>query len=273
MAITGLVITKNEADNIAGCLKSLSWCDELVVVDSFSNDATVEVAQQRGARIIQHEFHDYGSQKQFAIQQAKHEWILMIDADERVTPELRDEICKRLQLHDDDEIGGYKIPMLDLMFGKYIYHGGWGRYYRTSLFRKDRVSIHGGVHEKITASGIEKKLNNHLLHFSHFTIDHFLFKLNKYTSIEAKAAYAAGKRTNIINLLVLPVIVFCYKYFWKRGFLDGLHGYTLAVMLSMYHLVRHAKLLMLEYQTKHADQVKKITDEYEVYPRKFPEFP
>jgi len=270
MHISGVVITKNEAANIAGCLESLKWCDELLVIDSLSTDDTRLIAESCGARVIQHEFKNYGDQKQFAAEQCLGDWILMIDADERVTPELEQEILERLNQLPPN-IAGVRIPMIDLMFGKYIQHGGWGRYYRTSLFRRGSIHFDNAVHETPNIAGDLIKFNNTLLHFSHFTIDHFLFKLNKYTSIEAEAAFNQGKKTTVLHLVFLPIIVFLYKYILRRGFLDGLHGFALACMLSMYHFARHIKLLMRYYQKENHATMDEAINKYKVHPRKLPE--
>jgi glycosyltransferase involved in cell wall biosynthesis len=267
MNITGVVITKNEEKNIGGCLKSLEWCDQLIVVDSFSDDNTVEIAKSMNALVFQKEFLGYGSQKQFAIEQSVNDWIIMIDADERVTLELKNEILESLVDPKKDSVTAYQIPMSEFMFGKYVRHGGWYGYYRCSLFRKSATSIQGSVHEQIKTSGAQLKMRNFILHFSHFTVEHFIFKLNKYTTIEAKARYEEGDRSSVLKVTTLPIIVFLYKYLYQRGFLDGLHGYALAAMMSIYHFVREVKIMIIDYNCKHSQLTKDIGIEYDVFPR------
>jgi glycosyltransferase involved in cell wall biosynthesis len=267
MNITGIVITKNEEKNIAGCIKSLEWCNQVIVVDSFSKDNTVQIARDMNAVVFQNKFIDYASQRKFAIEQSSSDWIIMIDADERVTLELKNEIIDVLENPTSEAITAYEVPMADFMFGKYIKYGGWCGYYRTSLFRKSFINIEGSVHEKIKTSGVEKKLNSPILHFSHFSIDHFMFKLNKYTAIEARSEYEKGKRSNILRITALPVVVFLYKYFYKKGFMDGIHGYALAVMMSVYHFNREIKIMMIDYQDKNYRETEIAIENYNVHPR------
>jgi len=242
-----VIITKNEEKNIQACLETVKWADEIVIVDSLSTDKTIEIAKRYTNKIFTRLFTNYSDQRNFADRQASHRWILAMDADERVTPELKAEIEQAVEQSNHN---GYWIPCLDYMFGKLIRHGGWYPQYHLRLYRKDAAKWVGTVHEKIILSGEAGYLKNPLLHYSHLTISNFIQKLDRYTSLEVEHLYAQGERTNVLKMLFWPLIVFIYKYFYRLGFLDGVHGLVLASSLAYYHFIKHAKLWEKWYKAK-----------------------
>lgn len=234
-----VIITKDEEQNIEACLESVKWADEIVIVDSLSTDKTVEISRKYTDKVFLRAFTTYDEQRNFGNQQASCPWILALDADERVTPALKEEIQRAIREGTRD---GYWIPRLDYMFGKMVRHGGWYPQYHLRLYRKDAAKWVGAVHEKVVLNGKVGYLKNPLLHYSHLTISNFIQKLDRYTSLEAEQLYAQGKRTNILKMFFWPLVVFAYKYFYRLGFLDGIHGLVLATSLAYYHFVKHAKL-------------------------------
>lgn len=239
LRVSVVIITKNEESNINDCLESVKWADEIVVVDSLSTDRTIEIAKKYTGKIFVKPFKNYSDQRNFANQQASCPWILAIDADERVTANLKAEIRQVLK---QDTCVGYWIPCLDYMFGKLIRHGGWYPQYHLRLYRKDIAEWVGVVHEKIVVDGKVGYLKNPLLHYAHLMISNFIQKLDQYTSQEAEYLYVQGKRTNTQKILFWPLVVFVHKYFFRLGFLDGIHGLVLSISLAYYHFVKHAKL-------------------------------
>jgi|UniRef100_A0A7V3RFR5 glycosyltransferase involved in cell wall biosynthesis len=245
-----VIITKNEERNIADCLATVEWADEIIIVDSFSTDRTVEIAKKYTDKIFQRQFTNYSDQKNFGAAQASNPWILSIDADERVSSELKEEICQVITKGSSD---GYLIPCLDYMFGKKIKYGGWYPQYHLRLYKKDKGKWVRAVHEFVTVDGKIEYLKNPLLHFSHLTISNFIQKLDRYTSMEAENLFLQQKKTNIFNIIFLPLIVFIYKYLFCLGFLDGVHGLFLAVSLAYYHFAKHTKLWELWFKN-HANK-------------------
>jgi glycosyltransferase involved in cell wall biosynthesis len=245
-----VIITKNEERNIADCLATVEWADEIIIVDSFSTDRTVEIAKKYTDKIFQRQFTNYSDQKNFGAAQASNPWILSIDADERVSSELKEEICQVITKGSSD---GYLIPRLDYMFGKKIKYGGWYPQYHLRLYKKDKGKWVRAVHEFVTVDGKIEYLKNPLLHFSHLTISNFIQKLDRYTSMEAENLFLQQKKTNIFNIIFLPLIVFIYKYLFCLGFLDGVHGLFLAVSLAYYHFAKHTKLWELWFKN-HANK-------------------
>lgn len=248
--ISVVIITKNEEKNIVNCLETVKWADEIIIVDSFSTDRTVEIAKKYTDKIFLRQFTNYSEQKNFGTKHASNIWILSIDADERVSSELKEEICQAISCGCSD---GYWIPHLDYMFGKKIKHGGWYLQYHLRLYRKDKGKWIRTVHEFVTVNGKVGYLKNPLLHFSHLTISNFIQKLDRYTTMETEDLFAQKKKTNIFNIICLPLIIFIYKYFCRLGFIDGIHGLFLAVSLAYYHFAKHTKLWELWFKN-HANK-------------------
>jgi glycosyltransferase involved in cell wall biosynthesis len=266
--ISGVVITKNEVGNIIGCLQSLHWCDEVLVVDSFSSDGTVEIAKENHATVIQNKFENYAAQRNFAIAQASYDWIFMIDADERATDNLKDEIILTIKNKETPAFDAYWIRRQEFMFGKFLEHGGWNNYQRIFLFNRKLITIERDVHEEITTSGKAGKLINKVLHFSHLQLDDFIYKMNTYTSIEALSAYKRDQKPSYFNLLIIPIVRFLYKYFIQQGYKDGIHGFVVSIMLGVYSFTREAKTMLLFFQHTNKKSIENTLIDYKISRRR-----
>lgn len=234
------VITKNEQDNIERCLTSVQWADEIVVVDTNSSDETASIARKCGARVINQEWLGYGPQKAFAAKQAKHDWILSIDADEVVSPELTLEIQQRFVSLNPHT--AYRLPRRSRFMGRWIRFGGWYPDYQTRLFHRghsmwDSSPIHESVRAKIFAT-----LNGDLQHFVFKDISHQVMTNDRYSSLLAQKDFAAGKRFSIFKLVLKPWIKFVECYFIKQGFRDGLPGFAIALSAAYSVFLRWIKI-------------------------------
>jgi len=242
--LTALVITKNEAANIGRCLRSIAWADERIVVDSGSTDGTVAIARGLGATVVEHAWEGFSGQRNFAASLAHGDWILIVDADERATPELRDEIAAFIS-SASDTVAGARIPIRDWMFGKFVAHGSWPRQRHPRLHRRGRATWGGAVHEEIALNGEVGDLGSPLLHFSHLTLERFIAKLNSYTEIEARTMKAAGQSVGLGRAALGALRAFLGQYVRLQGYRDGGHGFILAVYMAAYHFTTRAKLWML----------------------------
>ena len=244
-----IVITRNESASIARCLASVSFADEIVVLDSGSEDDTVARAQACGARVVSHpDWPGFGPQKNRALDLARGEWVLSIDADECVTPELAAEIQAVLAAPTH---AGYGIPRLSNFCGRYMRHGGWWPDRVLRLFRRDAGRFTDArVHEKVLVQGSTGRLRAHFLHDTHPTLDSALAKMNRYAIDGALAAHARGKRASLGTAIGHGAWTFIRMYVIRRGFLDGRHGFVLATVSAMGTFSRYAKLMFLTSSPK-----------------------
>jgi glycosyltransferase involved in cell wall biosynthesis len=240
--LTVITITLNEERNIADCLTSVRWADEILVVDSGSTDRTVELARTFTDKVMLIPWAGYGAARNQAILQATSDWVLWLDADERVTPELAAEI--RDILRDDPAgVDGYAIARRAYFLGRWICHSGWYPGHVVRLFRKGTARFsESRVHEQLQISGKVRTTRHDLLHFTDPDLEHYLAKFNRYTSLAADDMVAAGRRFSIFDLLVRPPFQLVKMYILRRGFLDGIHGLILAVLSSTYVFTKYAKL-------------------------------
>jgi glycosyltransferase involved in cell wall biosynthesis len=244
--ISATVITKNEQDNIVLCLRSLAWADEIVVVDSQSGDQTVRLAQANGARVIINPWPGHIQQKNFAIEQATGDWILSLDADEVVTPELREEIQAARQKGFCGRDGFY-LPRQSMFLGKWIRHGGWYPDRHLRLFKKDKGRFGGmNPHDKVMLNGQAGRFKNHLLHYTYPSLETYFTRLNSYTGIAARELFNHGRRFSPLKLIFSPPATFIKMYLIKMGFLDGLEGLILGILSAFSVLVKNLKLWELE---------------------------
>lgn len=229
MLLSAVVIAKNAAATLAACLKSArAIAGELVViVDKSSTDTTVLVARSLGARVFTRQFTDFADQKNFAASKARGEWILALDADERVSDKLADEIQ---QVLPKTGAVAFKIPRLNYIFGKPIYHTNWEPTADTHvwLWKKDRGRWVGAIHEEVVIEGKIGQLTGFKLHDSYKTVEEFITKMNGYTSRETKG--------------VNPFLDFLRRYIWHAGWLDGWHGLFLSYLQAISHLVVGVKI-------------------------------
>ncbi len=221
-SLSAVLITRNAAAQLPACLASLSFCDEIVVVDSGSDDGTVAIAQARGVRVLHQDWLGFGPQKQFAVDQASHDWVLCIDADERVGDALRASIETVLTAPGRH---AYRFPRCNRFLGRYLRHGEGYPDWSLRLFdRRHARWSDDAVHEKVLTDATVGDLAGDLLHDSAETIETYLAKQDRYTTLAAEAAVARGKRATVAHLLFSPLIRFVKFYFVRLGFLDGWPG-------------------------------------------------
>ena len=248
-----ITLALNEEHNIVDCLASVKWADELIVVDSGSTDRTVELSRQFTNKVLRLKWRGYGGTRNEALQQATGDWILWLDADERVPPELAAEIQQRIR-DDDDMFSGYRVARRGYFLGKWIKHCGWYPSRVTRLFRRSRGKFsESRVHEQLLVDGATGQLHNDLLHYTDPDLDHYLQKFNRYTSLAAQDLHAAGKRFSLYDVLVRPPFVFFKMFVLRLGFLDGVHGFILCFASMAYVFVKYAKLWELRNEPAHSE--------------------
>lgn len=242
--LSAVLIVKNEADNIVACLESVSFADEIVVVDAGSSDATRDLAARYTDKVyVYPDWAGYGVQRQRAQAHARGDWVFMIDADERVTPALRDEIERVVA--DDDRGCAYAVPRLTWCFGGYIRHAGWYPDYVMRLYPAARARYDDAlVHERLVVeTGLrEARLRGDLLHYSYRSLRHYLEKSAAYAEHWAAARIQHGKRTSLTAGLLHGVGCFLRMYVLKAGFLDGRRGFLLATLSAHSTFVKYADL-------------------------------
>ena len=243
-----VIITKNEEHNIRECLKSVDWADEIVVVDAESHDGTREIAREYTGQVLVRPWAGFGAQKNFGIKQADSDWILIVDADERVSPELRKEIQSLLSSWSPTDPVAFEVPRRNIFYGKWIRWGGAYPDYQIRLFRKERAHYNDvEIHENLMISGEVGKLQGHFYHFTERQIvDHFR-KFNLYTTLAAREKAKLQDKVQWYHLLFNPMVVFLKTYFLRSGFKDGIRGVIFAVFASMYTFVKYAKLWEVLY--------------------------
>lgn len=236
-----IIITKNESANIRACLESVAWADEIVVVDSASTDGTLEIAREFTPQVHVHaDWPGFGAQKNRALDYASKDWVLSLDADERVTPELRAEIEAVLL---DARADGYEIPRLSSFCGRFMRHSGWHPDYVLRLFRRGKARFSDAlVHESVQLQGSKARLRQPLLHYSYRDFEDVLSKLNSYSSAAAAMLERRGKRGSLAQAVLHGVWAFIRTYFLRAGFLDGREGFMLAVMNAENSYYRYIKL-------------------------------
>jgi glycosyltransferase involved in cell wall biosynthesis len=224
--LSAIVITRNEAANIAECLRSLAFCDEAIVVDSGSEDETVQRAEAAGARVTTHPFSGFGAQKNHALSLATGEWVLSLDADEQVTPELAAEIEAAVAAGAAD---GYAMPRLSSFCGRVIRHSGWHPDYVLRLFRRDRARFSDNlVHERVICDGKIARLTQPLIHHPIRTLEDALLRIDRYSTAGAAEIVASGRRVSFASGILHGGWAFLRTYVLRAGFLDGREGFLVA---------------------------------------------
>ena len=244
LGLSVIIITKNEASRLGECLASVQFADEIIVLDGCSTDATAEIARAHGAQVHQAaDWPGFGPQKNRVLALATQPWVLSIDADERVTPELQAEIIQTLaQPHYD----GYQIARLSEFCGKKIHHSGWWPDYVVRLFRRELGAFDDvPVHEQVLVRGRVGKLKSWFLHFPFDDLAALVTKINRYSSDAAQMMALKGRRGGVFGLIKHSVWTFIRIYLLRRGFLDGRHGFVLAVTAASGSFLRYSKLMFL----------------------------
>lgn len=240
LPISLIVITKNEEAQIERCLNSVPWASEKIVVDSYSTDKTVAIAEKLGAKVYQEAWRGFGPQKAFATSKATNDWILSLDADEALSPELSLEIQQRFQ--SLEETVGYELPRRSFHLGRWIYHGGWYPDRQLRLFHRQKSHWpDSALHEKVQAEKVER-LDHDLLHWVFEGVSDQVITNDRYSTLGAEKLYAQGEKFPVLKMLIKPPIKFLECYLLKAGCLDGLPGLIIAVGASYSIFLRYAKI-------------------------------
>lgn len=235
-----IIITKNETLNIRECLESVKWADEIIVVDSGSSDNTVAICREFTPHVYVHDWPGFGAQKNRALDYATRDWVLSLDADERITPELRVEIEQAML---DGVQAGYCIPRLSQFCGKFIHYSGWYPDFVLRLFKRDVARFSDSlVHEKVLMKGNTAKLKNPILHYSYFTVEDVERKVEHYSAAAAQQMKQSGKRSNLLSASISGGWAFVRTYILRLGMLDGSAGWHIACMNARTTYLKYRKL-------------------------------
>jgi glycosyltransferase involved in cell wall biosynthesis len=235
------IVTANEEDRLRPCLESVAWADEIVVVDAESEDKTTVIAREFTHRVFGRPWAGFAAQKNFAVEQASHEWVLSLDADERVPAELRAEIEGVLQA--DGPADGYAIPRRNIYWGRWVRHGRLYPDWQLRLFRRGRGRFADlDVHESVRVQGPVGRLRAPLLHESYRGLSDYLARVDRYATLAARESIRRGRRAGVVDLVLRPWGRFLSMYVLHRGYLDGWRGFVLAVLYAHYVFVRSVKV-------------------------------
>lgn len=239
--ISAVVLAKNEQENIRKCLKTLKWCDEVVVIDDYSEDKTREIAKKLGAKVFKHHLNnDFAQQRNFGLGKAKGEWVLFIDADERVSPELTQEIKREVK---KDEHYAFVFKRQDFFLGKPLKHGETAKIRLLRMAKKDG-KWERAVHEVWKTKWQTKTLENPILHYSHPSISQLISQVNFHSSLHAEVLRKSGVKFSLFRLIFNPLGKFLLNLVWRLGFLDGMPGFVIALMMSLHSFLARGKLLV-----------------------------
>ena len=246
MGISVVVITKNEEASIERCLRSVDWADEVIVLDSGSTDRTVEISQKLGARVsVTAYWPGFGPQKNRALERATSDWVLSLDADEWVTPDLRDEIRSVISRLDGPV--AFRVPRLSSFCGRFMRHSGWWPDHVIRLFRRGAARFSDDVvHEHVIVEGKTGTLRAPIMHETFVDLDELLQKMNNYSSLAAQEMRHGGRKAGLAGAVLRGLWAFTRTYFFRGGFLDGREGFMLAVATAEGTYYRYAKLMLLD---------------------------
>ncbi len=245
MGLSVILITKNEEANLKDCLESVSFADEIIIVDSQSTDQTVSIAKSFGAKVeITANWPGFGPQKNLALALASQDWVLSIDADERVTPELKEEILEVIQ--SDNQFDCYAIPRSSWYCGRFMKYSGWYPDYVDRLFKRGTAKFSDHlVHERLLPQGKVGYFKNHFLHYSYRNFEQVLKKVDAYSTASALQAFQKGKKGSLTKGLTHGFWAFFRTYVLRRGFLDGSYGLALAISNAATSYYKYIKLWQL----------------------------
>jgi glycosyltransferase involved in cell wall biosynthesis len=238
--VSVVIVTKDEELNIEDALKSVADAKEIIVVDAFSKDNTVEICRKYTDKVFQRQWEGFARQKQKAVDDAEGAWVLILDADERVTPELKTEIISAIS---NAKFNGYYIPRENYFIGEWIEHGGWWPDYTLRLFQKDKGRFEiREVHEKVVVEGKTAYLIQPLKHYTYRSISDFVLRAEKYSTLAAEEIRKNSGNAGLFSLTIKPLATFFKMYFLRRGFLDGSRGLILALLYGYYTFLKYVKV-------------------------------
>lgn len=242
--LAAVILTKNEERHISECLDSLSWVDELVVFDDFSSDRTVDIAQIQGARLIQHGLENFAAQRNAALSAVEADWILFVDADERVTPALSDEVRNVIRYEGDRARAGWWVPRHNYMLGHRMRGGGWYPDYQLRLLRRGKARYDPAqpVHEIVILDGESGHLENPFIHYNYSTVAQFCRKMGRYTHLEAQILHEQGTRVRPWTYLTMPLREFWRRFVTLQGYRDHIYGLLFCGLMGWYTLLTHLRL-------------------------------
>ncbi len=242
--VSVIIITKNEEKNIRGCLESVSWAEEIILVDAFSSDATVAIAKEFTSAVYQKEWEGFAKQKAYALKLANKEWVLSLDADEQISPLLKEEI---FSLKDED-ISGYEILRENYFLNKKITTCGWDKDYQLRLFKKEKTKVTADklVHEGFLIEGEKKKLIAPMYHFTTASLEKMIGKINYYSSLHAVENYSRKKKITGLGILLHGISAFLRPYISLKGYKDGMHGLLISFLNGLTTILNYAKLWELQ---------------------------
>lgn len=249
MSLSVLILAKNEEKNIRDCIKSAQFADEVIIIDDYSSDNTVKIAQELGARVCQRAMNgNWGAQQTFAIEQATTNWIFFLDADERITDALEKEIVQAVK---QNELYAYEVPRLNYVMDKALRHGGWYPDYGYHLVPRLDVRVEGLVHPQFVHNYPVRRLRSPITHYTYSSWEHYLNKLNLYTKLAAEKNFQKGKRANFFfDIMIRPFVAFFKMYILKSGWRDGKIGFILAVFHYFYTMAKYVKLYYIQNATE-----------------------
>lgn len=240
--VSVVIITKDEEKNIAPCLESVKWADEIIVVDDYSSDKTVEIAQRYTEKVIQRKMDVEGRHRNWAYAQAKNKWVLSLDADERVTPELKDEISGYFNHGLSSDFKGYTIPRRNYIGDYWVRYGGWYPSPQLKFFDKDNFKWEEvEVHPRAFLDGACGRMKNDIVHYSYKDFGNFLYKINSQTTWEAKKWVDDKREISLGKALWRAIDRFFRGYIRKKGYKDGFIGFMVGIFASLYQVMSYAK--------------------------------
>ncbi len=248
--LIAVILTLNEEKHIAECIRSVRWCDAVIVFDSYSTDRTCEIARREGAWVVRHPFKGFGSQRQAAMNCLYAHWILFVDADERVTPELAQEM--RRAITEQPKIAGWWFPRHNYIWGRLTRHAGWYPDYQLRLLRRDRAywDPEREVHELPIVDGPTGYLEHALIHYNYDSLRQFILTQEKYTNYDAQILFNKGERVKPWSPFSMPIRHFKLRFIDWQGYRDGLHGLLLSLLMSYYEGQKYVRLARLRRQAK-----------------------
>ena len=246
--ITGVVLSYNDEKVIERCIKSIRWCDEIIIIDDESTDGTIDIAKKLGAKVFTRPLRDdFSSQWNFGLSKAINDWVLFVDSDEVVSEELADEIKEVVSMPNAkcQMLNGFFLRRKDYFLGKGLTHGEMGNIKLLRLAKKDAGKWRQPVHEEWKIAGKMKTLGTPLLHYPHQNVAQFLEEINRYSSVYAQYLHSQGIKEPAWQIIGKPAFKFLLNYIWRLGFLDGTAGLVVALMMSFHSFLVRSKLWKL----------------------------